>query len=212
MPKTLTIAQIRQRLQQARSAYDAGDYAKARALLKGIDHPKAQAMLAQIDAQAPAKAGFPCLPMALFVGVVGVMAFFGILLMTQSNTASEAPLPTLIPTSACTPTMVADWQAHQIETAGQFLSDASSASRTMPSERLATSIANLQALRASMLPPPTCTPLTTQTHHTALLTAMDAVLAPLQNWQAGTLDGTTFTTQFTLAEASLRDVLTTILE
>jgi hypothetical protein len=75
MPKTLTIAQIRQRLQQARSAYDAGDYAKARALLKGIDHPKAQAMLAQIDAQAPAKAGFPCLPMALFVGVVGVMAF-----------------------------------------------------------------------------------------------------------------------------------------
>jgi hypothetical protein len=75
MPKTLTIAQIRQRLQQARSAYDAGDYAKARALLKGIDHPKAQAMLAQIDAQAPAKTGFPCLPMALFVGMVGVIGF-----------------------------------------------------------------------------------------------------------------------------------------
>lgn len=168
---------VRQKIQQARSAYIKGQYAKARSLLKGVNHPKADVLRTQIDEVLPPTKGFPVLPFVGFLGVI-VLALFGMMsLLVLFEEAPEAlPLPTLIPTSDCTQDMVtAWWMAQEIELS-RFVMDASSASRTMQGERLDGHIATLQEIRDGMETPPECISASKLAGYGEVLGAMDATL------------------------------------
>jgi hypothetical protein len=198
-------SQTRQKIKQARQAYLNGEYAKARSLLKGVQHPKADALMAQIDEAAPPKQGLPILPIVGLVLILGVIGLGSVILLVNATPSQDvAPLPTLIPTSDCTQAMVdAWWMAQEIELS-QFVTDASSASRTMPGERLDGHIERLQAIRDGMEAPPACISASQSAGYVAVLDAMGAMLDALNAWSTGRTDGTAFSLAFGQAEDLLR--------
>jgi hypothetical protein len=202
-------AQTRQKIKQARQAYLNGEYAKARSLLKGVQHPKAEALMVQIDETSPPKRGLPILPIVGFVFVV-ILVLAGSLMLLANTTPSvdDAPLPTLIPTSDCTQAMVDTWWMAQEIELSHFVTDASSASRTMPGERLDGHIEALQAILDGMEAPPTCISASQSASYVAVLDAMDAMLDALNDWSTGRTDGTDFSLAFGQAEDSLRQART----
>jgi hypothetical protein len=197
--------QTRQKIKQARQAYLNGEYAKARSLLKGVQHAKADALIAQIDEVSPPKRGLPILSIVGLVLILVVLGLGGVMFLANATpSVDDAPLPTLIPTSDCTQAMVdAWWMAQEIELS-HFVTDASSASRTMPGERLDGHIETLQAIRDGMEAPPTCISASQSVGYEAVLIAMDAMLDALSDWSTGRTDGTAFSLAFGQAEDSLR--------
>jgi hypothetical protein len=198
--------QTRQKIKQARQAYLNGEYAKARSLLKGVQHAKADALIAQIDEVSPPKRGLPILSIVGLVLILVVLGLGGSLMLLANATPSvdDAPLPTLIPTSDCTQAMVDTWWMAQEIELSHFVTDASSASRTMPGERLDGHIEALQAIRDGMEAPPTCISASQSVGYVAVLDAMDAMLDALSDWSTGRTDGTDFSLAFGQAEDSLR--------
>src|SRR5688572_12396183 len=100
------ISLIRQKVQQARHHLAKGELHKARSLLKGLEHPKAQALLAEVEAQLavqkPKQAQFPLIPVLGFLGIFLILLIGGgFTLMTNRDVPTPEPLPSLIPTSDC---------------------------------------------------------------------------------------------------------------
>ena len=67
------VSLIRQKVQQARQHLAKGELHKARTLLKGLEHPKAHALLAEVEAQLeqqkPQQTQFPLIPFLGFLGI-----------------------------------------------------------------------------------------------------------------------------------------------
>src|SRR5690606_37807689 len=121
---------IRQKVQQARQYLAEGELHKARTLLKGLKHPKAQALLAEVEAQLalqkPKQAQFPLIPV---LGVLGIFLILviggGFTLMANRDATTPEPLPSPIPTSDCTSETVQTWWAVQDLALDGFVADAS---------------------------------------------------------------------------------------
>lgn len=181
----------RQRIVQARKLIDTGQDAKARKLLSGIDHPKAQALREQLE-PAPANTRFPLLALFLFVMIfTGAMIAGFFLLRPQSEIT---PLPTLYPTAE--PTEICDnslWQSQHNALVDGFLGTASAASRTMPSDRLDDRITELQTIYAQFDAP--CDTALLADYQTQQATFND-LLTLLEQWANGELDGTQFSMAF----------------
>jgi hypothetical protein len=204
---------IRQKVQQARQHLAKGDLHKARALLKGLEHSKAQALLAEVEAQLtqqkPKQAQFPLIPVVGFLGIFLILLIGGAFtLMANRDTPTPEPLPSLIPTSDCTPETVQTWWAVQDLALDGFVADASSASRTMPGERLTERITALRQMRDDFPVLPDCASSEMQTVITELLEAMNATIAALEGWSNGTADGTQTSLALQNAEQALRDART----
>ena len=206
-------ASLREQIKQAQALIAAGDLKRARTLLQTIDHPKAQAMLAGVESQLAAQttAGFPLGRVLALVGMVLVLGVGGLLVMTGgSETAADPVLPTLAvyPTSDCTQTMVATWWGVQNIALDTFAQDASSASRTMPGQRLNERVGALRQFRADFPGPPDCASIEVQAGVTDLTLAMDATISILEDWAAG--DPERVTMELPLAQDALRDARTRI--
>lgn len=201
------VTQIRQKVQQARGHIAKGELAKARAILKGIDHPKAQALLAEVEAQLAQKpqASFPIIPFLGFLGVFLLLAIGGgVVLMGGQPTPTPEPLPTLMPTADCTSETVRGWWGVQNVALDTFVADASAASRTMPGERLTERISALRQFRADFPALPECASSEMQTAIADLLQAMDDTIAALEAWANGA-DAVQTANTLTLTERALRD-------
>jgi hypothetical protein len=201
---------VRQQVRKARSHIAAEEWAKARAALKDVDHPKAKQMLAEVEAHLheETSGGFPTVPLLVFFSLVVVLSVGGFLLVSRSNRAVPTPvLPTLavIPTSDCTPETVRTWWAEQNVALDTFTGDASSASRTMPGERLDERLASLRQFRADFPDPPACVSTEFRVAVNDLLRAMDDTITTLEGWSDGTMDGLAVTTALQEAESALRD-------
>lgn len=138
--------------------------------------------------------------MSLFLVGVGVWQM-------SLPTPAVLPLPTVVPTSECTLESVYLWQTVQEARLADVEKTASSASRTMPGERLNGEIARLQSLRMSLDPIPPCADSTVQMRWKTTLNAFDYVISVLNLWQTAQLDGTQFTIQFQQAEQAWREAL-----
>jgi hypothetical protein len=207
------ISLIRQKVQQARQHIGKGELHKARALLKGLEHPKAQALLAGVEIQIaqrkPTQAKFPLIPVLGFLAVFFLLLIGGgFALMANRDIPTPEPLPSLIPTSDCTPETVQAWWAIQDLVLDTFVADASSASRTMPGERLTERIAALRQMRNDFPAVPECASSEMQTAIADLLEAMDATIATLERWSNGTADGTQTSIDLQNAEAELWEART----
>ena len=206
-------ASLREQIKQAQALIAAGDLKRARTLLQTIDHPKAQAMLAGVESQLAAQttADFPLGRVLALVGMALVLGVGGLLVMTGgSETAVTPVLPTLAvyPTSDCTQTMVATWWGVQNIALDTFAQDASSASRTMPGQRLNARVGALRQFRADFPAPPDCASIEVQAGVTDLTVAMDATISILEDWAAG--DPERITMELPLAQDALRDARTRI--
>ena len=207
------ISLIRQKVQLARQHLAKGDLHKARALLKGLEHPKAQALLAEVEAQLalhkPKQAQFPLIPVLSFLVIFLILVIGGgFTLMANRDAPTPEPLPSLIPTSDCTPETVQNWWAVQDLALDTFVADASSASRTMPGERLTERIAALRQLQNDFPALPDCASSEMQTAIADLLEAMDATIVALERWSSGTTNGTQTSIDLQNAEAELREART----
>lgn len=207
------VSLIRQKVQQARQHLTKGELHKARTLLKGLEHPKAQALLAEVEAQLaqqkPKQTQFPLTPFLGFLGIFLILVIGGgFTLMANRDTPTPDPLPSLIPTSDCTPETVQTWWAVQDLALDGFVADASSASRTMPGERLTERIAALRQMRNDFPALPDCASSEMQTAITDLLEAMDTTIAALERWSNGTADGTQTSIDLQNAEIELREART----
>lgn len=199
---------VRQQVRKARFHIAAEEWTKARAALKDVDHPKAKQMLAEVEAHLAEETsgGFPTVPLLVFFGLVVVLSVGGFLLVSRSNRAVPTPvLPTLavIPTSDCTLETVRTWWAEQNVALDTFVGDASSASRTMPGERLDERLASLRQFRADFPDPPACASSELRTAIKDLLRAMDDTITALEGWSDGTMDGLAVTTVLQEAESAL---------
>ena len=99
---------IRQQIKKAQAHIAAKEWAKARANLKDVDHPKAKALLAEVEVYLAKEAsgGFPMVPLIVFFSLIVVLSVGGFLLVSHSGREVPTPvLPTLavLPTSDCTP-------------------------------------------------------------------------------------------------------------
>jgi hypothetical protein len=207
------ISLIRQKVQQARQHLAKGELHKARALLKGLEHPKAQALLADVEAQLalqkPKQAQFPFVPVLGFLGIFFVLLIGGgFALMANRTVPTPEAVPTAIPTSDCTSETVQTWWAVQDLVLDTFVADASSASRTMPGERLTERIASLHQMRNDFPAVPECASSEMRTAIADLLEAMDATIAALERWSNGTADGTQTSIDLQNAEAELWEART----
>jgi hypothetical protein len=206
---------IRKRVQQARELAQQGKYAQAKTLLKGVDHPKVLALVAQLDAriavQPPTIRKFPLLSLIGVFGVVLVFVVGGILLAAASRSIEKDDvLPTLIPTVDCTSETIRTWwKAREIELT-QFAADASSASRTMPGERLTMQISNLRQFRDNFPTRLPCAGSELQTAVSEVLKTMDTTILAAQRWNDGVTDGTQATIEFYDAETKLRQATTRV--
>jgi hypothetical protein len=192
-------ANERQRILQAREAIQAGHGAKARKLLAGIDHPKAQALLDGLE-PAPTRTRFPLVALMIVVMLFAGGIIAGLLLLRPQPEAIV--LPTLYPTSE--PTQVCDmslWQSQYNALMDSFLGTASAASRTLPGERLNQRLAELQATRDSFTAPCDADYLADYDAH---LQTFDELLNILTQWANGELDGTQFSMAFEQAFAQVR--------
>jgi hypothetical protein len=204
---------IRQKVQQARQHIAKEEWFKARALLKGIEHPKAQALLAEVETQIaqqkPASGKFPLLPLFGFLGIFLLLALGGgFMFMANLDTPTPEPLPTIMPTSDCTPETVRAWWAVQDVAIDTFVADASAASRTMPGERLTERIASLRQFRTDFPAMPECASSEMREAVTDLLQAMDNTILALERWSNGTADGTQTSIDLQNAETALREART----
>ena len=191
-------ASERQRILQAREAIQAGQDAKARKLLAGIDHPKAHALLDGLE--PPVKTRFPLVALVIVVLLFASGIVVGFLLLRPQE--EQVILPTLYPTSE--PTAVCDisvWQSQHNAFVDSFLGTASAASRTLPGERLNQRITELQATRDSFTAPCDADYLADYNAH---LQTFDELLRVLTQWANGELDGTQFSTAFDTAFQALR--------
>jgi hypothetical protein len=207
------ISLIRQKVQQARQHLAKGELHKARALLKGLEHPKAQALLAEVEAQLalqkPKQAQFPLIPVLGFLGIFFIFLIGGAFTLVANRTEpTPEPIPTAIPTSDCTPETVQTWWTIQDLVLDTFVADASSASRTMPGERLTERITALRQIRNDFPALPACASNEMRTAISDLLEAMDATIAALERWSNGTADGTQTSIDLQNAEQELREART----
>jgi len=197
---------VRQRVQQARDHLAKGDSAKAKSVLKGLDHPKAQALLAQIEVESPTpkRARLPMLPIIGLLAVMILACGGGFFLLNNRPTPTPAPLPTLIPTDACTPAEVdAWWQSQQMTTFSRFAELASAGSRTMPGERLASILDELIGLR-NFSPPPSCLTSAQRERLAMLDDLMRQAVETLTDWDHGIIDGTAMSNLMAEWEAEWR--------
>jgi len=200
---------IRQQIKKAQTHIAAEEWAKAHAALKDIDHPKAKTLLAEVEVHLAeeASAGFPTVPLIVFFSLIIVLSVGGFLLVSRSGREASTPvLPTLavIPTSDCTPETVQTWWGVQNIALDTFTQDASSASRTMPGERLNERLASLRQFRADFPNPPECASSELQMAINDLLRAIDDTIIALEGWSDGTMDGLAVTTALQEAESALR--------
>ena len=201
---------IRQQIKKAQTHIAAEEWAKARAALKDVDHPKAKELLTEVEVHLAEEAsgGFPTVPLIVFFSLVVVLSVGGFLLVSRSGREVPTPiLPTLavIPTSDCTPETVRTWWGVQNVALDTFTQDASSASRTMPGERLNDRLASLRQFRADFPDPPECASSEFRMAVNDLLRAMDDTIAALEGWSNGTMDGLAVTTALQEAESALRE-------
>lgn len=201
---------IRQKVQQARQHIAKEEWLKARALLKGLDHPKAQALLAEVETQIaqqkPTSGKFPLLPILGILGIFLLLAIGGsFAFMANRNIPTPEPLPTIAPTSDCTPETVRAWWSVQDVALDTFVADASAASRTMPGERLTERLTALQAFRANFPDLPECASSEMRDAIADLLQAIDDTISALERWSNGTADGTQTTIDLQDAELALRE-------
>ena len=211
------VSLTRQKVQQARQHLAKGELHKARTLLKGLEHPKAQTLLvdveAQIAQQIPKQAKSPLMPVLGFLVIFLILVIGGAFtLMANRDTPTPEPLPSLIPTSDCTPETVQSWWAVQDLALDTFVADASSASRTMPGERLTERIAALRQMRNDFPPLPECATTEVQMAISDLLQAMADTIAALEHWSNGTADGTQTSIDLQNVEAALRQARTQVRE
>ena len=207
------MSDIRQQIKKARAHIAAGEWTKARAALKDVDHPKAKELLAEVEAHLAKETsgGFPMVPLLLFFSLVVMLSVGGFLLVSRSNRVVTTPvLPTLAvaPTSDCTSETVRTWWGVQNVALDRFTQDASSASRTMPGERLDERLASLRQFRADFPDPPECASSEFRMAVNDLLRAMDDTIAALEGWSDGTMDGLAVTTALQEAESELRGART----
>jgi hypothetical protein len=206
---------IRQQIKKARTHIAAEEWAKARAALKDVDHPKAKELLADVEAHLAedVSGSFPMVPLLVFFSLIVTLSAGGFLLVSRSNRAVPTPvLPTLavIPTSDCTPETVRTWWGMQNIALDTFTQDASSASRTMPGERLDERLASLRHFRADFPDPPECASTEFRMAINDLLRAMDDTIIALEGWSDGTMDGLAVTTALQEAESVLRTARTAL--
>jgi hypothetical protein len=123
--------------------------------------------------------------------------------------------PTMPDTSIFTPEVTAEatadcafllplWQQSQTDILNIFLVDATSATLTMPGERLDGNLLALQTLRQTMPLLPPCTEPSVQTRYLATLTTMDDILALLYRWQSGDISASQLTHEFFELEKEVR--------
>ncbi|MEO1444091.1 MAG: hypothetical protein AAFV33_27095, partial [Chloroflexota bacterium] len=190
---------IRHQIKKAQTHIAAEEWAKARATLKDVDHPKAKELLAEVEvhlAEEPS-GRFPMVPLIVFFSLVVVLSVSGFLLVSRSGRDVPIPvLPTLavIPTSDCTPETVQTWWGVQNVALDTFTQDASSASRTMPGERLNERMASLRQFRADFPDPPECASSEFRMAVNDLLRTIDDTIITLEGWSDGTMDGLAVTT------------------
>jgi hypothetical protein len=206
------LTQVRQKVQQARQHVANGEWHKARTLLKGLEHPKAQALLAEVDAhiaqQKPQTGKFPLLALLGFLGVCVLAVMGGMAFLAGRADPAPVVLPTLEPTADCTPDTVRAWWGAQNIALDGFVADASSASRLMPGERLTGRLQALQAFRASFPPLPSCASTDVQGAIADLLKAMDDTIGAVERWSNGSADGTQTSIDLQNAETALRQART----
>ena len=123
------MSNVREQVRKARAHIAAGEWVKARAALKDVDHPKAKELLVEVEAHLAEETsgGFPMVPLMVFFSLVIVLSVGGFLLMSRSNRVVTTPvLPTLavLPTSDCTPEMVRTWWGVQNVALDTFTQDA----------------------------------------------------------------------------------------
>lgn len=144
------------------------------------------------------------LPVIGFFAVVLVVGFGIVTLLFNRPPIEEVLLPTASPTSGCTIETVQVWWGIQDVALETFVKDASSASRTMPGERLNTHLTSLKAFLTSFPSAPDCISTDAQKHLTDLLTAMDETIALLSQWANETIDGATLSNAFYDLEVRIR--------
>ena len=206
---------IRQQIKKAQTHTAAQEWVKARTALKDVDHPKAKELLAEVEVHLAEESsgGFPIVPLIVFFSLVVVLSVGGFLLLSGRGEPSAVPvLPTLavIPTSDCTPETVRTWWGVQNVALDTFTGDASSASRTMPGERLDERLASLRQFRADFPAPPECANSELRMAINDLLRAMDDTIIALEGWSDGTMDGLAVTTELQEAESALRGARTEV--
>ena len=204
---------IRQQIKKAQAHIAAEEWAKARATLKNVDHPKAEELLAEVEVHLveEASGGFPTVPLIVFFSLVMVLSVGGFLMVSHSGRDVPTPvLPTLavIPTSDCNPETVRTWWGVQNVALDTFTQDASSASRTMPGERLNERLTSLRQFRSDFPNPPECASSEFRMAINDLLRAMDDTITALEGWSDGTMDGLAVTTALQQAESALRTART----
>lgn len=205
---------IRQKVQQARALAQQGKYVQAKALLKGVTHPKALELIAQFDEQLaaqPTSAGkFPLLPILGFGGLVLLILLGGLFLMNAARSTPELP-PTLelviTPTSDCTDQTVRDWWQVQIQTErdlNTFTMNVSAATMTMPGERLTEQIVKLRELRI-LEPLPVCASAELQAAVAGIWAAHTGWLTALEEYNSGTLSMNDAALRFADTQKAFRD-------
>jgi hypothetical protein len=210
--------QIRQKVQQSRDLAKQGHYEQAKALLKGINHPKVAEMIAQLDERIAAQptargAQFPLLPVAGLMGVVIVLVMGGGLLLSQrSRSTAEMLFPTptaTLVTAECTDGTITAWWQVQIQNDRElntFAVNADAAFSTLPGERLTTEIEKLRIIRAdALLDIPACASVDLQTAIADLLLAMDDVILALDRWNKGEATSGDLMSEYYSANESVRN-------
>ena len=189
------VTKLRQQIKKARDHIQAEEWHKARATLNGLDHPMADRLRAEVTihfASQPPRT-LPFLPLIVAFGVeilflIGLS--YGAWRWTASPPSEVFILPTLasLPYADCTPAEVDAWWAEQHDALDSFLQDASSASRTLPSEALTQRLAHLHQVRADFSSIPPCASMDTRQQVSEVWRTMDDILLALEAWSLGTLD------------------------
>lgn len=206
------IATVRQQLKLARDHTREGNLQKAHAALKGVDHPKANDMRAALEARiGKPQSGFPWGRIFAFLGmlvIIGGSIGFWMQGADVNESASANVLPTLavLPTSDCTPQTVHDWWRVQNVALDTFIQEASSASRTMPGDRLDERLANLRNFRSNFPQAPECATLDFKIAVGDLVTTMGTTIAILEDWSAGNPDRVTL--ELPIVQQDFRDART----
>jgi hypothetical protein len=202
------ISHVRQQVALARKYISEGQLAKAKNCLKGLEHPKAQALLVQIENHAKHSPQTKVsLPMLLGIGLIGLVLLLFVLGFALFNHYQDLnlTLPTLIPTPDCSIEIIKLWWDEQNLNLDTFLVNASAASRTMPGERLFETLSAIAFIRLEFDSIPGCANLELQQRFNELLLTMDELLAVLESWSNGELDGTSLSSEFYSAETAFRD-------
>jgi hypothetical protein len=208
----------RQRVQAAREHIKKFEWGKARALLKGLEHPKAQALLAEVETQLASQksksAGFPVLRvvgfLVIFVGLLGG----GGLLLSHRNTPSVMVenVPTISPTEECNEATVQTWWRVQDFGLADFASNASALGLSDFGERYDRKLDELKEFRENFPPLPSCASAELGTAISDLLVVMDATISNFEGQRDNTIDPTTGWNAEYDNERALRSARSTVRE